>query len=129
MKQHAREQLIFLGLIICLFAWATWEATGFTGQAKTYPLTVGMAALVIGLVEFVAYAFTARRDENQPTGESLTQRFRKALPFLSWLGGLYVLIYLIGMVVSSGIFTCLFLIQKGKMRWYYERYQMVIQYE
>jgi len=110
MNQHVREQLIFLGLVIVVFAWATWEATGFTGQARTYPLVVGGAALVIGLLEFVIYAFTAGRAKDQPTGESLVQRFRKALPFLSWLGGLYVLIYLIGMVVSSGIFTCLFLI-------------------
>lgn len=124
MKQHGKEQLIFLGLLIIIFAWAAWEATGFTGQARTYPLVVGTAALVIGLAEFGAYTFTLRRQAStqegtQSAGETLGQRFSKALPYLSWLAGLYAMIYVIGMVISSGIFAFLFLLREGKMRWYY----------
>ena len=120
MKQHAREQYIFLGLLLLVFAWAAFEANGFNGQARLYPFVISVAGLLIGAVEFGLFGFSQRgQGSAQSSGETLGQRFRKALPYLSWLIGLYATIYVIGMVISSGIFVFLFLFKEGKMRWYY----------
>lgn len=120
MKHHAREQYIFLGLLLLLFAWAAFEANGFSGQARLYPFVVSVAALVIGILEFGLFGWSQRgQDSTQSAGETLSHRFRKALPYLSWLLGLYAAIYVIGMVLSSGLFAFLFLLREGKMRWYY----------
>ena len=120
MTQNAREQSIFLGLLLLIFAWAAFEANGFTGQARLYPFVVAVAALVIGLIEFALYAMKQRQHApEQPAEETLIERFRKALPYLTWLVGLYATIYVIGMVVASGLFAALFLLREGKMRWYF----------
>lgn len=120
MKQPAKEQFIFLGLLLVLFAWAAFEANGFNGQARLYPFVVAVAALVIGVAEFGSFAFSQRKqDPAAAAGETLAQRFIKAAPYLAWLVGLYAAIYTIGMVVSSGLFAFLFLLREGKMRWYY----------
>lgn len=120
MRQLSREQFIFLGLLLLLFAWAAFEADGFSGQARLYPFVVALAGLVIAIVEFGSFAFSQRQqDPAAANSESLAQRFVKATPYLAWLAGLYAAIYVIGMVISSGLFAFLFLLSEGKLRWYY----------
>ena len=119
MRQSAKEQYIFLGLLLLLFAWAAFEANGFSGQARLYPFMVAIAALIIGVAEFGLFAFSQRKQKPTETGETLVERFAKAAPYLAWLVGLYAAISVIGMVISSGLFASLFLLREGKMRWYY----------
>ena len=121
MNRHNIEQVIFLLLVLLVFAWAAWDAFSFPEKAQTYPRTVALAAVIITLVELGSYTMTLR---TQPSGEaavsdSVSTQFFKILPYLFWLGAFYAAIYLMGIIVASGLFVFIFLLREGKMAWYY----------
>ena len=49
---------------------------------------------------------------------AFTDQFVAGLPYLLWIGGFYLLIYLAGFLVASCVFVFLFLTLVGKMRWH-----------
>ncbi len=120
MTRHNIEQIVFLLLILLFFAWAGWESLSFPNKAQTYPRTVALAAVVITLAELGSYLWTLRGQKSEEaSSDTLTAKFIKILPYVLWLCACYATIYVIGMVVASGLFVFLFLFREGDVRWYY----------
>lgn len=142
MKGKRVEQLVALGVLLLIFGVAAWDAVDFRGQARTFPLTIGLAMAALVVLE--ALLFWTRRNRpkaavekaageqggavpgpdeaprpaEQSTQIGLSQQFMRILPYLLWLLGLYGAIYLLGMVVACGLFAGLFLWRVGNLPWY-----------
>ena len=120
MKRHSIEQYIFLALLLALFGWTAWGSLDFPEQAQTFPWMVSAAALVLIIIEAITYGISIGRGTDEGSdSNSISQKIGGILPYLAWLGGYYVAIYLVGMVFASGLFVFLFLLLPGKMKWYY----------
>ena len=129
MKRRDMESLVFLLFVGLLFTLAAWNAGSFPMKARVFPQVVACAAIVLVVVELLRRFITLRRArsprdsqvdqdllvEERPT---FTDQFVAGLPYLAWIGGFYLLIYLAGFLVASGVFVFLFLTFVGKMRWY-----------
>lgn len=130
MSAARREAAAFLLVAIALFAWGAWEASGFPGRARVFPQFSSLAGLAAGLAALVR---ALRGGEERPGGPapsgpeepdapadrapSFTAQVRAALPYLLWLGGLYVGIYLLGFAAASGLFLLFFLRYPGELSW------------
>ena len=120
MKRHNLEQFIFLAFLLVIFGWAAYESLEFPTQAQTFPYMVASAAVIMVIIEAIAYGISIARGKDEDTGEgSISKKIGGILPYLLWLGGYYAAIYVVGMVFASGLFVLLFLIFPGKMKWYY----------
>lgn len=128
MTRHNIEQIVFLVLVMLFFAWAGWDSLSFPEKAQTYPRTVAFAAVLIALAELGSYIWSVRAQKLVPSkegsdgvtqAETLSAKFMQILPYLLWLLACYAAIYVIGMVVASGLFVFLFLLREGKVTWYY----------
>ncbi len=114
------EQIIFLGLVFIIFAWAAYSALEFPTQAQTFPWFVALGAMGITVAELISFLITQRQAEKaDDSGNSISPKIGGILPYLAWLLAYYGAIYVLGMVFASGIFVLLFLLIPGKMKWYW----------
>ena len=119
MKRHVIEQVVFLLILLGVFAWMAWESLGFASQAQTYPRLMATAAVILTLVELISYIISSRSEEDVPLSQTLSGRFGGILPYLLWLLAYFAVIYVVGMVAASGLFVGLFLLREGEVKWYY----------
>ena len=122
MTRHNREQIFFLFFLLIVFAYAAWDSMSFPTKAQTYPRTVALAAIVVTLIELVLYTLSTRKQKPVDAADDVgvfTPQFMKILPYLIWLVVFFIVIYLIGIVLASGLFVFAFLLREGKMRWYF----------
>lgn len=141
MNATKRESVLALLLVAALFAWAAWEASGFPGRARVFPQLsslAGLAATVGALIrtlreegESSAGSEASRADASEGAGGetaeepgqgadragSFAGQVRAALPYLLWLGLLYLDVYLVGFTAASGLFLLLFLRYPGELPW------------
>ena len=129
MKRRDLESLVFLLLVGLLFTLAAWNAGTFPMRARVFPQVVACAAIVLVVAELVRMFIARHRavsvrdlhpEENLAAGErpAFTDQFVAGLPYLLWIGGFYLLIFVAGFLVASGVFVFFFLTFVGKMRWY-----------
>jgi hypothetical protein len=117
------EQVVFIIMVAAVFVWVVLEARSFPSKAGLYPWAVGILGLVLAAVEI---GLTITRKSKPMEGEpqfqgddgGLMRGVRQAFPYMLWLGAYYVLIYLLGLVVASGLFIVAFLSLVGKLRWF-----------
>ena len=120
MTRDRIEQIVFLVLVFLFFGWAASESLSFPSKAQTYPRTVAFAAVAITLAELLSYLWSLRGQKSEiDSSNTLTSKFIGILPYLLWLLATYAAIYVVGMVVASGLFVFLFLFREGKVPWYY----------
>ena len=120
MARDKLEQIIFLLLVFLFFGWAASQSLGFPDKAQTYPRTVAFAAVIITLAELGSYLWSLRGQKPETAySDTLTAKFIGILPYVLWLAAVYAAIYVIGMVLASGLFVFLFLLREGKVPWYY----------
>jgi hypothetical protein len=127
MNSRQLERFAFLVLVALVFVWAGWEATSFPSRARIFPQTVAFAALILTGVEVLKALISlsrhraARRlsqgEAAEEGGATLREQVVKGAPYLLWIIGYYVGIYLVGFVVASGAFVLLFLWRAGRVRW------------
>lgn len=143
MSATKRESVLALLLVAALFAWAAWEASGFPGRARVFPQfssLAGLAATVGALIRTLgeegeastgpeasrpdeperARAETEAAEESGPGADrarSFAGQVGAALPYLLWLGLLYLGVYLIGLTAASGLFLLHFLRYPGELPW------------
>lgn len=133
MRGKRTEQLVALLVLLAFFALAAWDATDFRGQARTFPLTIALVMVaLVGLEFIVSLRRRAPKASAEPTpdasiGETgsgeptrtMSAQLRRILPYILWLLGLYLSIYLVGMVLACALFVFLFVWQVGKVPWYW----------
>ena len=116
----------FLGFVALL----VFIASGWDFAAKIVPLIAGSAALIMGGLSMLNHVFR-RREAPDPSkqkrmsldieaddaGLPAAQVARRAAVFLAWIIGLYLLIYLIGMLPALFLFVVLYMRIDGAERW------------
>ncbi len=128
MKNKVFEQFVFLLLIAGWFFFAAWQAIDFPRLAQTFPLFVTIGGLLLTIIEFGRTFYHCRSrskssprddDPNYPSDTaSISENLPKAFPYLLWLGGYYIGIFLVGFVIASGLFIVLFLVFIGRARFW-----------
>jgi hypothetical protein len=107
--------LIATTLFLALFAFAAWEAQEFHRAARAFPMAVGLAGLVLALLDIVLdLRFSAGEDpEKTPFGHA-------ALHF-GLIGGYLLLFVLVGFPLATGLYTFGFLLLmtrgQGRTEW------------
>ena len=129
MSAKAREQLVLLGLVIVLLLWMVWEARTFPERARIFPQLIASFGLLLACAELVRTIVVHRRAlrrahdaaeaiEANGTGLTWMAQFVAGIPYLLWVLGYYVAIYLIGFLAASFAFVMAFLVTVARMRWY-----------
>ncbi len=122
-----REQIVALGILLLVFGGAAVASLGFPPRARTYPLVVGVVGVLITAWELLAFHSRARSGPVQPSlpGDrevmrpaTIGEQFPRVLPFLIWIGGYLVAVWVAGLVVASGLFVGVFLSREGRVRWH-----------
>ena len=127
MKRHnSLEQYIFLTVALIVFAYAAYLALDFPTQAQTFPRSVALAAILMIVIEMIAYFFSIRGDKTPAPDDSIRATIGGIFPYLLWLGAYYIVIYFIGMVAASGLFIFFFLLLPGQMKWYSALFSAVL---
>ena len=117
-----RLEVLVLVVMMAVFAVAFGLTYTFLNRAEIYPRVIsGIGMLLVGfeLITFV-YQTYRRRAELPPVRNEAAlflEEVRGILPYLAWLLFYFLLIYLVGLIIASGLFTLLFLLVLGRMRW------------
>ena len=126
MTQRLREELLFIAVLAGVMGVALYVAAGYPFNARLMPQVVSIAVLVLLSVECVLTVRRSRasHDSVAPAADGKAEheplwgaKFRRTAPYLAWLLGLYLGIYLIGLMASAAIFTVAFCRLVGKMSW------------
>lgn len=121
MRPRLIEQLVFLVLVGGLLGWVVVESSSFPSKAGVYPWAVGVLGVVLVVVEIIltlTRKSKASEDVDEVSQLGVVNVLGKVGPYLLWLAGYYLLIYLFGLVVASALFVFAFLSLVAKARWY-----------
>lgn len=111
MSRRFGRLLLLVGIGL-LFGAAAWTARGFPFRARVFPMTVGGVGVLVTLAAFV------REWMRDPGPETVAGPGDRAdlLRYLGWVLGYYVLIWLAGFVIASGVFVAAFLLREARAR-------------
>ena len=110
-------RLVFLALVCLLFALTAWTARDFPPRARIFPQVVAVGGLLVGIVAAIRELQGRGRVRDERPG-GFTGHFRKAIPYLCWLVLYYAAIYLVGLMLASGLFVVAFLVREARLKWY-----------
>lgn len=108
------EQVVFLCVAGLLFLWVAWEARTFPDRSRIFPQVVAAAAFLLTLLGLARDA-RAGVDPEVHGGTPFVARMRAAVPYLLWIGGYYVALWLLGFPVATALFVFAFLRVEGEM--------------
>jgi hypothetical protein len=119
--------LTFVVLAICAAAFAI--ATGFVPATTRYfPLIISAACLVVALADLGRRGFATVResraaDASGAASAELVNTAASAPPaailrYAAWFFGYLVAIWLVSLIVASGLFVAAFLWREAKARWW-----------
>ena len=110
------EQIIFTALIALVFAAALWLSQDFPSSGRRFPRLICIAALIISGIQLLRLLFF--KQGLLQKGSGVVSQFLKVYPYIFWILGYYLLIFVFGFIIASALFIVAFLISYGKMRWY-----------
>ena len=124
-------QVVFSVAFLALVGTLVYLALGWDFAAKIAPLIMGTTALIMGAASLLNHMFRRAAAPDQPgarrrmsldvgvddAGAATALVARRAAVFLGWIIGLYLLIYLIGMLPALFLFVVLYMRIDGAERW------------
>ena len=123
-----RLDLIFILLLLPLFAYVYWASQDFMLGARLFPSYValfGMALIGIELLRRWAKRGMTVLDDGPATADLVLDEeqrslagYGRALLIFVWLAGFYLLIYLIGMLWATAVFVPVFLLVQFRASWW-----------
>lgn len=115
-KPRRREQLVFLALMGLVFAWVAWEARTFPDRARIFPQVAAVGAVLLTLFALVREWWAGDAWEGYD-GVPFLVLAREGVPFLLWIGGYYVALWLVGFMAGTAFFVAGFLRLQDGMGW------------
>lgn len=108
MRLRFQPRTLLTMLFFVVFAYAVYEAWDMPIQAKLYPWTVGIIALVLLSYQLVREILPSDRENSRETGvdmdfteeEASKDGRRRALELFGWLYGFALLLWLLGFYIS-----------------------------
>lgn len=122
MRQAKVEQLIFTFFVGAVFIGAAILSFAFPESARRFPLTVTILSALFVVIQILKlYLNTKQEDtkEDASNQKTVLSQGKKIAPYIIWILGFYLLIYIVGFVIASGIFVFAFLLTQAKLRWYF----------
>lgn len=116
MKPRRAEQLAFLALMGLVFAWAAWEARTFPDRARIFPQVAAGGAVLLTLFALVR-EWRAGEEWEGYDGTPFVAVVGEAVPYLLWIGGYFVALWLLGFTVGTTLFVLGFLRVRDGMGW------------
>lgn len=120
-------RVFFTVFFILLFAFAVFEAKDFAFAGRLFPLTVGIAGLILTLMQLVLDLRAVHRSDEYNSQDfvdiapdlsiPITVVRTRAVRFLCWILGLYLGIWLIGFKIMVPLFFVAFMRIEGRARW------------
>lgn len=111
-----RSALLVTLMFLAFFTYALVQSQGFRLGARLFPLVVGWAGVIFASIELVRMALGLGTPGGGGGAADLSDGdadpgalWRGGAVMFLWLGGYYLLIYGVGMVVASALFTLVFL--------------------
>jgi len=121
MSMRLKEELLLIIIMLLVVVSALYVSAGYPFTARLMPQVVAGAIIFLLIVESILTVRRAHQAESEGRflGDPVTgAKFKRTAPYLAWLGGLYVGIFLIGLLPAAGLFTLAFCLWVGKMRWW-----------
>jgi hypothetical protein len=105
-----------------LLAGAAWNAQTFPDRARIFPQLIAVLALVLCAIELIRQIVRGRAGvgataEVAERSRTWASQFRLGIPYLTWIGALYLAMYLFGFVAASFVFVALFLRRVASLSW------------
>lgn len=119
-----RTEILVLLVMLFIFTGAFGLSFTFIPPTDSYPRAISGIGMCLVVLELAVFAYqTYRHRQNIATGRqeaaSILNDIQGILPYVIWLLLYFLLIYIIGLIIASGIFAFLFLLLIGRVRWYY----------
>jgi len=115
----SNSRITFIAALLLLNGWAAWEARSFAELAQFFPNYIVLFAIPLLLFELVREIKSRR---SNPQGNGSTVEFRERIPAtlasLGWFFGYFLIIYLVGFFVATGVFIFMFLVVEAKISWW-----------
>lgn len=113
-----RLSVLFTLLFIATFTYVILESSRFPAGARLFPYYIGVVGLVIAIVELVRELFLERPNDRDDIWDGRyaadlavdpddkpRESYLGALKYFGWIGGYYLLIWLIGLLGATGLFV------------------------
>lgn len=120
--------LLFLVLLVPIFAYVYWASQGFMLGARLFPSYVAIFGLVLIGLELLRRIIKrgvvavgrgpATADLELDEEQRSLAGYGRGLIMFAWLVGFYGLIYLIGLLWATAIFVPVFLVLQFRARWW-----------
>lgn len=122
-RQTPRTELAILVAMLIVFAIGFGLTYTFSARTEIYPRAVSGIAMVLVVLELAAFGlrYYRTRSTAPPVRQEALQivaDIRGIVPYVLWILFYFLLIYLIGLIIASGIFSLLFVLLIGKMKWW-----------
>ena len=119
MSFRFQPRTILTLLFILLFAYVVYAASEMPIQAKLYPWTVGIIALVLLAYQLVRELMPSKDGNSRETGvdidftdeEASKAGKRKALELFGWLYGFALLLWLLGFFISVPLMVLAYMLR------------------
>ncbi len=106
-------------MFIIVFAYAVYEVWDMPDQAKMYPWTIGLLALVLLAWQIVREVMPSEEENSRETGvdmdftkeEATRQGKRRALELFGWMYGFAAGLWLLGYFVAIPLMVFLFMVR------------------
>lgn len=102
---------ILIGITALTFVYV---GSGYRGDAGRFPVLVGWITAVLALFEAIS-RLRALRPEDLPSAVPLPV-FRHAAAILLWFGGLFVCLYLIGVIATIALLGAIYFYALAELR-------------
>jgi hypothetical protein len=123
MRSETREEVVCLSIVMLLLAGAALNAQTFPDRARVFPQLIAALALVLCGIELLRQVVRGRAGAVSVDGEAAERprtwaaQLRLGIPYLLWIGALYLGMFLVGYLAASFVFVALFLRRVASLSW------------
>ncbi len=125
MQIRANPGALFTFLMLLLFVGGVYTARHWELQARLFPWVIGIPALLLCLGQLAMDLFQAESSDNSDIvtgfmdlpvdrGVPVSVVIRRAVNFFGWIFGFFVMIWLVGFILSVPIFVFLYLFVQAR---------------
>lgn len=107
--------IIFTTFIFILFTAAAIDALTFSRLAQFFPLYISAAGAILSFIYLIKIIIEHIK-HTSPDDRNERLLIVKPLKYIAWIIGYLMLIYIVGMLIATGIFLFIFLILESKMK-------------
>lgn len=107
--------ILFTICLMLVFSYTAWEASSFNRLAQFFPYYLSIIAAFCCFISGLTQIIVLIKERKKGQSKDILQ-FLAPLRYIGWIFGYVLLIYLVGLMVATGIYLMLFLIIESKIK-------------